>query len=142
MLFRSFCIENGIQRQHTVRNHPQQNGVAERSTIGRWMRVFLVSILYESGMPTAFWGEALAAFIHTSNRFLTSALPDSNPHEAFYGSKPDLCTLCVWGCTAYVLIQRDKRLLGSLGTHMEKCYFWCSCLFMTVQCSKSSFPFR
>ena len=22
------------------------------------------------------------------------------------------------------------------------CYFWCSCLFMTVQCSKSSFPFR
>ena len=22
------------------------------------------------------------------------------------------------------------------------CYFWCSCLFMTVQCSKSSFLFR
>ena len=70
--FEVFCIENGIQRQHTVRNHPQQNGVAERSTIGRWMRVFVVSILYESGMPTAFWGEALATFIYTSNRLLTS----------------------------------------------------------------------
>ena len=83
----------------------------------------VVSMLYESGMPTAFWGEALAAFIHTSNRLFTSALPDSTPHEAFFGSKPDLSMLRVWGCTAYVLIQRDKRPLGSLGTHMEKCVF-------------------
>ena len=82
----------------------------------------VVSMLYESGMPTAFWGEALATFIHTSNRLLTSALPDSTPHEAFLGSKPDL-SMRVWGCTAYVLIQRDKRLLGSLGTHMETCAF-------------------
>ena len=29
--FEVFCIEHGIQRQHTVRNQPQQNGVAERS---------------------------------------------------------------------------------------------------------------
>ena len=31
--------------------------------------------------------------------------------------------LCIWGCTAYVLIQRDKRPLGSLGAHMAKCIF-------------------
>jgi hypothetical protein len=31
--------------------------------------------------------------------------------------------LRVWGCTAYVLIQKDKRLLGTLGPHMEKCIF-------------------
>ena len=36
-----------------------------------------VSTLYESGMPTAFWGEALATFIHASNKLFTSALPDS-----------------------------------------------------------------
>ena len=29
--FEAFCIERGIQRQHTVRNRPQQNEVAERS---------------------------------------------------------------------------------------------------------------
>ena len=81
----------------------------------------VVSMLYESEMAMAFWGEALATFIHTSNRLFTSALPeDSTPHEAFFGSKPDLSMLRVWGCTAYVLIQRDKRSLGSLGTHMEK----------------------
>ena len=52
--FEAFSIENGIQRQHTVRNHPQQNGVAERSN--RMMEEGLVSMLYESGMSTAFWG--------------------------------------------------------------------------------------
>src|SRR5882757_451652 len=83
----------------------------------------VISMLYASGMPRAFWGEALAAFIHTSNKSLTSALPDQTPFEAFYGTKPDLSMLRVWGCTAYVLIQRDKRPLGSLGSHMEKCVF-------------------
>ena len=108
-------------RGNTVRNHPQQNGVTKRSN--RTIEEGVVSMLYESGMPTAFWGEALAAFIHTSNRSFTSALPDMTPHEAFLGSKPDLSMLHVWGCTAYVLIQRDNWPLQSLGTHMEKCVF-------------------
>src|SRR6266568_4582288 len=119
--FEAFCTEHGIQRQHTVRNRPQQNGVAERAN--RTMEEGVVSMLYESGMPTAFWGEALATFIHTSNKLTTSALPEATPHEAFYCSKPDLSMLRVWGCTAYVLIQRDKQPLGSLGLHMEKCIF-------------------
>jgi transposase InsO family protein len=117
--FEAFCITHGIQRQHPVRNHPQQDGVAERAD--RTIEEGVVSMLYESGLPTAFWGKALAAFIHTSNRVSTSALPDMTPHQSFYESKPDLSMFCVWGCTAYVLIQRDKRSLGSLATHMEKC---------------------
>ena len=31
--------------------------------------------------------------------------------------------LRVWGCVAYVHIQKDKRDWGSLGSHMEKCIF-------------------
>ena len=76
----------------------------------------IISMLYESGMPP-FWGEALSSFIHVSNRFTTAALQGATPHEAFIGAKPDLSHLRVWGCTAYVLIQRDKRPLGSLGVH-------------------------
>ena len=47
------------------------------------------------------------------------------PHftRHFIGAKPDLSHLHVWGSTAYVLIQRDKHPLGSLGVHMEKCIF-------------------
>ena len=50
--------------------------------------------------------------------------PQQNaPHELFLGNKPDVSMLRVWGCTAYVLVQKDKRPLGSLGSHMEKCIF-------------------
>jgi transposase InsO family protein len=119
--FEAFCIDHGIQRQHTVRNRPQQNGVAERAN--RSMEEGVISMLYESGVPLSFWGEALSSFIHVSNRFTTAALQGVTPHEAFLGTKPDLSHLRVWGCTAYVLIQRDKRPLGSLGAHMEKCIF-------------------
>src|SRR6267142_5546375 len=81
----------------------------------------IISMLYESGMPPSFWGEALSSFIHIHNRVTTTALPGSTPHEALLGIKPDVSILRVWGCTAYVLIQKDKRPLGSLGSHMEKC---------------------
>ena len=80
-------------------------------------------MLYESGLPTSFWGEALASFIHVHNRVSTTSVTGMTPHEAFLGSKPDLSMLRVWGCTSYVLIQKDKRPLASLGSHMEKCVF-------------------
>ena len=80
-------------------------------------------MLYESGLPTSFWGEALASFIHVHNRVSTTSVTGMTPHEAFLGSKPDLSMLRVWGCTSYVLIQKDKRPLASLGPHMEKCVF-------------------
>ena len=80
-------------------------------------------MLYESGMAPSFWGEALATFVHVHNRISTSALPDTTPHESFLGNKPDVSMLRIWGCTAYVLVQKDKQPLGSLGSHMEKCIF-------------------
>jgi hypothetical protein len=66
----------------------------------------------------------MASFIHISNRVTTTSLQGSTPHEAFYRNKPNLSHLRVWGCTAYVLIQNDKRPFGSLEVHMEKkCIF-------------------
>jgi hypothetical protein len=119
--FDDFCAEHGIQRQHSVRARPQQNGVAERAN--RTMEQGIISMLQQAGLPLAFWGEALSAFIHVWNRTPTSAVPGKTPHEAFLAAKPDVSMLRVWGCVAYVHIQRDKRDWGSLGSHMEKCIF-------------------
>ena len=119
--FGDFCIEHGIQRQHSVRARPQQNGVAERAN--RTMEQGIITMLHQAGLPLAFWGEALAAYVHVWNRTPTSAVPGKTPYENFYSTKPDVSMLRVWGCVAYVHIQRDKREGGSLGSHMEKCIF-------------------
>ena len=86
-----FCNEHGIQRQHTVRNRPQQNGVAER--FNRVLSEGITAMLSEAGLPPSFWGEALSALVHVLNCSPTSALPDKTPYEAFYGRKPDVSHL-------------------------------------------------
>jgi transposase InsO family protein len=79
--FEAFCIDHGIQRQHTVRNQPQQNGVAERAN--RTMEEGIICMLHKLEMPPSFWGEALLSFIHVHNWLVTTALPESTPYEAF-----------------------------------------------------------
>ena len=117
--FDAFCAEHGIERQHTVRNRPQQNGVAER--FNRTLAEGITAMLSESGLPPTFWGEALSSLVHVLNRCPTSARPGTTPYEAFYGRKPDVSHLRIWGCLAYVHVQKDKR--AALGSHMEKCIF-------------------
>ncbi len=64
--FDNFCLDHGIVRRHTVRNRPQQNGVAER--FNRTLGEGITTMLAESYLPLQFWGEALAALVHTHNR--------------------------------------------------------------------------
>ena len=59
--------------------------------------------------------------VHVWNFLPTSPLPNTTPYEAFYKRKPNVSHLRVWGCTAYVYIQKDKR--KSLEPHVEKCVF-------------------
>ena len=61
----------------------------------------VVSMLFKSGMPTSFWGEALATFIHVSNRASISVSSDKTPFKVFYGSKPDLSRLHVTTCMIF-----------------------------------------
>src|SRR5262249_20121049 len=92
---------------------------AERAN--RTMGERITAMLAESGLPHSFWGHCLASMVHVWNRLPTSPLPNTTPFQAFYKRKPDVSHLRVWGCTAYVHIQRDKR--NSLQPHVEKCVF-------------------
>ena len=65
-----------IERQHTVRARPQQNGVAERAN--RVLSERLTTMLDESGLPKAFWGEGLGALVHVWNRCPTDAVKGRN----------------------------------------------------------------
>jgi hypothetical protein len=69
----------------------------------------ITAMLNESNLPASFWNEALAAMIHVWNRLPTSFLPSSTPHEKWYKKKPDVSHLHVFGCTAYMFIQKDQQ---------------------------------
>ncbi|KAJ3489457.1 hypothetical protein NLJ89_g11528 [Agrocybe chaxingu] len=117
--FIKFTDDCGIFRRHTTRNRPQMNGVAERAN--RTISDDVTAMITESRLPPSFWSYCLAAHVHVWNRLPTAPLPHTTPFEAWHKKKPDVSHLRVWGCTAYVYVQKDQR--KSLQPHMEKCVF-------------------
>ena len=117
--FIDYTLDHGITRQYTVRARPQQNGVAERAN--RTIEEHVIAMLEESRLPPSFLGQAVAAYVHIWNRCSTTSLDSKTPYELWHCKKPDVSHLRVWGCTAYVHIQKDKRT--GIGSHMEKCVF-------------------
>ena len=120
--FSSFLAAAGIAREHTVRNEPHQNGVAERAN--RTLAEGTTALLQESQLPASFWLHALSCFVHVHNRSPTSALSDSTaktPYELWYKSKPDISHLRMFSCTAYVHVQKDQR--RQLQSYSAKCVF-------------------
>ena len=55
------------------------------------------------------------------NRSPSSSLGNKTPHEMWYGKKPSLKHLRVFGCEAYVHVPKDKRT--KLDYKVRKCIF-------------------
>ena len=117
--FEAFLAAEGIARQHTVRNEPHQNGVAERAN--RTLAEGITAMLTEAHLPASYWGYALAAMVHIHNRSPTSALTTMTLYECIYEHKPNVSHLRIFGCLAYVNVQKDKR--KGLQSHTQKCIF-------------------
>lgn len=58
----------------------------------------------ERKVPSQYWGEAVRHATFVLNKLPTRALSTVTPHEAWYGKKPSLDCLKVFGCTAYMKI--------------------------------------
>jgi hypothetical protein len=103
-----FYEDHGIEQQTTVPYAHQTNGTAERAirtivTIGR-------SILHHAKLEKCFWGEAAMTAIYIKNRLPSPKIDHKTPFEIVYKSKPSLKHMRVFGCRAYVLTPKEKRL--------------------------------
>jgi hypothetical protein len=67
------------------------------------------ALLKQRGMPAVFWGEVVVTAVYILNRSLTKALNGRTSYEAWYGHKPAVSHLWVFGCLAF-----DKEL-GHIG---------------------------
>jgi len=113
--FNQFCSTNGITRQLTTSYTPQQNGVAERSTVMNMVH----SMLSGKQIPKEFWSEAVNWAIHILNRSPTSVVKEVTPEEAWSGNKPFVHYFRVFGCIDHVHIPDKRR--SKLDDKREKC---------------------
>ena len=112
--FQAHLKSCGVRHELTIPKTPEQNGVAERlnRTLVEMTRVMLL----DAKLTHKFWAEAVSTAAYLRNRNPTTAA-QTTPHEAWYGSKPHMKHLRVFGCTAYVHIPKDEQ--GKLDKDQE-----------------------
>ena len=97
--FARFLQECGISAQYTMPGEPEQNGVAERRN--RTLMNMVRSMISTSSLPKLLWGDALKTAAYILNRVPSKSVPKT-PFEMWFGSKPKLNHMRVWGCPAEV----------------------------------------
>jgi hypothetical protein len=117
--FESYLKKEGIEHQYTIPKTPKQNGVSER--MNRTLVETVRSMLADSRLPHRFWAEALATAAYLINRSPTKTLDGKTPFQAWYGKKPNVNHLRVFGCSAYIHVPKDER--KKLDPKAKKCTF-------------------
>ena len=115
--FESYLKKEGIEHQYTIPKTPEQNGVSER--MNRTLVETVRAMLADSRLPHRFWAEALSTTAYLINRSPTKTLDGKTPFQAWYGKKPNVNHLRVFGCSAYVHVPKDER--KKLDPKAKKC---------------------
>src|SRR3954468_5378167 len=86
---------------------PQHNGVSERHN--RTLLDIVQSMMFLTDLPLSFWGYALETATFTFNRAPSKSV-ETTLYELWFGKKPKLSFLKVWGCDAYVKKLQPEKL--------------------------------
>ena len=116
--FAKYLEENGIKAQYSMPGEPQQNGVAERRN--RTLMDMVRSMLSYSTLSVELWMEALKTAAHILNRVPSKSVPKT-PYELWFGKKPSLNYLRVWGCPAEAKLFNPQQ--KKLDDKTVSCYF-------------------
>lgn len=115
---KQFFTEKGIQYELTIPGTPENNGVAER--MNRTILDKSRCMLLESSLNKSFWIEAVMTAVYLINRSPTKGIAeDKVPAEKWFGKKPNLSNLRVFGCTAY--LRMPKEQLGKFDSRSSRC---------------------
>jgi transposase InsO family protein len=112
----SFCVSKGITQQVTPRHTPQQNGRVER--LNRTLKEKVRCMLLDCRLHAEWWGAALEYAAYLRN-CLPASGKTMTPFELFHHEMPDLKLVKVFGCKAYVRLEKKDKALTKLGPQSE-----------------------
>jgi len=105
--FESYLQSRGIHHELSAPYSPAQNGVAER--FNRTLMESARAMMAQAGLSEHYWAEAVATAAYLKNRIPTRSLKKTTPYEKWYGRKPDLSHIRVFGCLCYAYIPDTNR---------------------------------
>lgn len=105
--FAEIVRECGIKHETSVARCPQQNGIAERKN--RTLVEMARCLIDEAQLPEQLWAEAIQTANYLRNRSETRAVKGVSPFEKFWGIKPSVGHLRVFGCEVVSLNKEPNR---------------------------------
>jgi hypothetical protein len=116
--FSEWLTEKSIRHEIRASHTPKHNGVSERGhrTIGEAER----SSMHMNNIPLELWAESYNCANYTLNRTLSSNA-SVTPFELWFGRKPNLRHLRIFGCEAYMHVPDCDR--HKLEPKSLKCLF-------------------
>ena len=118
--FEEYLRAKGIHHELSAPYSPAQNGVAER--LNRTLMESARTMMAQAGLSEKYWAEAVATAAYLRNRRATRSLKKMTPYERWYGRKPNLAHLRVFGCVAYAYVP-DSNRNGKLSKKAERLRF-------------------
>lgn len=104
---KNFFDQMGITLDLVPPRTPQLNAIVERmnGTLANRIR----ALLFHAKCPVEWWHFAAEAAVYLVNRSPTSALEFRTPYERWYGRKPDVTKLRIFGSVARVITPENNR---------------------------------
>jgi transposase InsO family protein len=115
---KTYMEQHGIQSQTTAGYTSSQNGRAERPILT--IMETALTLMFYSGLPMKFIGLAIETSVYLRNKCPHSALPKETPHYRWYGNKPDLTNLRVFGTVCYSHV--PKQIRNKVDERSRRCY--------------------
>jgi len=146
----SYLQKKSITHEMTMPHTPQQNGIAKH--FNQITHESTLTMLEDAALSHGFWPEVHNYANYVCNHSPTMALTCSTPNKAFYGKKPSIATLRIFGFHCHVCVPPDqchkldahsfngtfcgfkcqsKSYIQYLGPHQTQIHHfaWCYCLW-------------
>jgi Reverse transcriptase (RNA-dependent DNA polymerase)/Pol polyprotein, beta-barrel domain/gag-polypeptide of LTR copia-type/Integrase core domain/GAG-pre-integrase domain len=107
----------GVIHETTAADTPESNGLAERMNLSLANKA--TTMLIESNLPKLFWAEAMLTACYLIGRSPASGIHGKSPYERLFKRKVDCTFFRPFGCVAYALIPKEKRI-GKFGKKGRK----------------------
>ncbi|KMQ84486.1 copia protein [Lasius niger] len=102
-----FLREKSIKHETSTPRAPEQNGFIERQN--RTIVESAKSMMHSRNIPRCLWAEAANTAVYVKNRTASETLGGSTPFEKWFGEKPSVKHLKIFGSDCYVHVPKDQR---------------------------------
>lgn len=100
-------LQNNIKHEVTTPRAPEQNGFIERQN--RTVVESAKAMIHNRQLPLYLWADAVHTAVYLKNRTASNVIKGCTPYQLWFGRKPSLGHLRIFGCEAFIHIPKEQR---------------------------------